>query len=136
MWQIEEDEMVKMEKIEFTKELLQEEKGSKFVAKSAQAHSLQQVREAYLKMRYDFPNADHIVMAYRVGDYEGSCDDEEYFAGDKLLRLLISKNTKNVVTFVARKYGGVHLGPRRFVIYQKMVEASIKTLGKKLPESS
>ena len=102
------------------------EKGSTFKAYAKSVKSLEDIRRAYLRMRQLHPEADHIVAAYRVKKYEGACDDGEHSAGVKLWRLLVAKQKKDQVVFVIRKYGGIHLGPRRFLIYQNMASEVLK----------
>ena len=65
-------------------------------------------------------SATHNIMAYRVrnqetGTYAQDCDDDgETAAGKRLLHLLQILDASDVVVFVSRWYGGIHLGPDRF----------------------
>ena len=84
-----------------------------------------QIDELYLKMKMIQPNARHIVCAYWIDGFEPISqaqdyhDDGEPMAGRQLLDILIKDNLKNRVIFVARRYGGIKMGPERFDCYKK-----------------
>ena len=61
----------------------------------------------------DLMEADHKIMAWRVGRTTGWDDDGEKFAGRKLLELLVASEDEGLLC-VARWYGGIQLGPVRF----------------------
>ena len=62
--------------------------------------------------------ATHNIYAYRIEDrmslVENSCDDGEFGAGHKLLKLLQDSGAKNFMVVVTRWYGGIQMGPQRF----------------------
>ena len=78
-------------------------------------------------MKILYPQADHIVMAFKQGNYTGCCDDGEHFAGDKMLKIILGKQRENTAIYVARKYNG-RMGPRRFLAYQKVTEQALQKL--------
>ena len=64
------------------------EKGNHSTVCKAEVHSLDEIRSAYTKVKYLYPDSDHVVMAYPIANYEGCEDDGEHFAGAKMLRIL------------------------------------------------
>ena len=66
--------------------------GNEFVAYMAHVHNMQAVKLAYIKVCLSEVQAASIMMAYKCGPSQGSCDDSEYNTGYKLLHLLQSKN--------------------------------------------
>ena len=90
------------------------DEGNTFRAFLVRTKRMDILRLAYVKVFTLIPQARHVVMAYRVGKFQGSCDDEEFKAGHKLLRVLISKSLKNAAIFVSRETSGQQLGPKRF----------------------
>ena len=113
-------------KVEVTDEHI--EKNSVFKAYAKKVSSLSEMRKAYLKIRLLHPEADHIVAAYKVPSYEGSCDDGEHTAGQRLLKLMTIKQKEKCAVFVARKYGGQRLGPKRFMLYQNLAAAALEKI--------
>ena len=65
------------------------EKGNVFHATAARVHSLNEIRQMYQKVKLQHPEANHIVLAYKLGQYKGCCDDGENFMGDRLLKDLL-----------------------------------------------
>ena len=115
---------------DMTDETLMTEKGNQFIGRAARVNSLEEVRGAYAKMKLLYPDAEHIVMAFKWAGSEGCCDDGENFVGDKILKQLLSTtigNMDNVAVFGARKFT-TRIGPRRFLLYQKIVDNSLKLL--------
>ena len=84
--------------------------------------SHKEINELYVKMKLIQPGARHIVCAYWL---EGECfyqnkdfhDDDEAGAGKHILEYMLKNGLKNRVIFVSRKYGGVRMGPERFMCY-------------------
>ena len=59
-------------------------------------------------------------------------ENAEYGAGKKMLQILLDKGLSNIAVFVSRKYGGMHLGPRRFMYIQKVTNEAIDNLQQSL----
>ena len=106
------DSLDKLDMAQSTSPLMDE--GNTFRAFLVRTKRMDILRLAYVKVFTLIPQARHVVMAYRVGKFQGSCDDEEFKAGHKLLRVLISKSLKNAAIFVSRETSGQQLGPKRF----------------------
>ena len=104
------------------------EKGSHFTAFAVRCRRMDSVRLGYIKTFILNPTANHVMMAYRIGSYVGSCDDGEFQAGGRLLRLLRSKRLKNVAIYVVRECNGTQLGPRRFELIDQIAEELIDFL--------
>ena len=95
-----------------------------FEAYTASVNSFTEIRDLYVKVKLMQPMARHVVCAYWIegeGDQiqysQDYCDDGEISAGRKLLDFMIQNDLKCRVLFVARKYGGVRMGPSRFECY-------------------
>ena len=80
------------------------------------------VELAYVKARQRVPNADHIMVAYRIPNIEGSCADGEHYGDLQIMKLLKQKSVTDVAVFVARSKGEANLGARRFQAIRDVVE--------------
>ena len=104
---------------------------SVFTAYTACVDSYDEIRDLYVKMKLIEPAARHIVCAYWIkGDGNAFynhdfCDDDEPSAGRNLLNILLENDIENRVIFVARKYGGIKMGPSRFQCYREAALSAI-----------
>lgn len=93
-------------------------KSSEFVAMAVKVHTLQEVNDAYIAAIQRFPSADHVMAAYAFREkgkvYHGNCDDREYGGSVKIKNCIFEMQAKNTAVFVARKFGGLHIGFDRF----------------------
>ena len=110
------------------------EGGNVFTAVGTKVDSLAKVRHFYKKIMShpDFASAHHKILAYRLQDAEGSvrdgyCDDGEYGAGRRVVKLLEDQSATNVAFVICRKFGN-HIGPRRFDIICDVVVNAAKKL--------
>ena len=99
-----------------------ERDGNSYHGYTVYTRSLDIVRLSYIKAVSLKPQASHIMMAYKVGNQQGSCDDGEHKAGYKLLRLLHAQKEKNIVLFVARESSGQKLGAKQFEYILQVAE--------------
>ena len=90
------------------------ENSNQFTAYAVHTRTMDKVRLGYIKTFATQPSAAHVVMAYRIGKHSGSCDDGEFKAGSVLLKLIKSKNLKNVALYITRVTNGQRLGQKRF----------------------
>ena len=106
-----------------------------FQAYVSRVSSFNEINDLYKHMKLIQPTARHIVCAFYIDgdqhhytrDYH---DDEEPGAGRNLLNILKKYGLNNCVVFVTRKFGGVKMGPERFVCYQNVaLEALEKEMG-------
>lgn len=109
-----------------------DERSSNFWAAACRVDSIQIARQAYKKIRQDHPTMSHISAAV-VSTHEGNmtsglADDLEHGAGFRILRKIREVKQQNIVVFVARKFGGEHIGGRRFEIIEKVAEKAIQQL--------
>ena len=133
-------ELENIQAVKLVKEGKHTEKGSDFYVYAAKAKSIDDVNKAYLKMRVKYGEATHISCGYQLekpnGPYnQQGVDDKKYGCGRTILQKLIDKDITELAVFVARVYGGVHLGSRRFEIFkdmtQKATDAWYRFLSKK-----
>ena len=75
--------------------------------------------------------SNHIMYAYNFIDRDGVpqtgyFDDGEWTAGSILSSVLRSKEVSNAVLIVTRKFGGVHLGKKRFELLKHVANEVIE----------
>ena len=82
--------------------------------------------------------ADHVMVVYRLkeGDNirEGCSSDKEHFGDLEILKILKTANLLDIAVFVAREYGGVHLGNAHFKIIHEVATKAIQEM--QLPNAS
>ena len=105
-----------------------EEKGSIFRGHAVRIQSSSDIRLIYKQLRLLFPESDHIILGYKVKNFEGYHDDGEHAAGNKLLQILHDRKSSNTAVFVTRDFGGIHLGIRRFVHIEKAAREALNLL--------
>ena len=108
---------------------------NRFIGYTVKVSDLQQVKDAYLKMRIAHPRARHIVCAYALENVENFeaknfCDDGEVSAGRVLLGLLEKLDLYGRAIFVVRYFGDNRIGPDR---YNLMEAAALSALKQSLP---
>ena len=114
--------------VKFSESSIMEERGSAFYGYAASLSSDQMVSRAYAKLKLWHLEADHITMAMEYQGYMQSCDDGENKQGVKLQKLLAEREEKNVIVFVVREYGGIHLGAKHFVIAANAAKEALNKL--------
>ena len=82
----------------------------------------------------DLVKSNHTMYAYNFIDPDGAtrsgyCDDGEWASGNLLDGILREKKLSNVVIIVTRKFGGVHLGKRRFELIRQVANETITNHG-------
>lgn len=110
------------------------DKGSSFQAFAAVTKSLNEVRNAYKKVRQSNPAADHVVLAYTCREGDGLVDDGENGAGTRLLDKLLAEGVNSRAIFMVRIFGGAHLGPKRFQIMEKLGQQALRRLQSEVVE--
>lgn len=109
-------------------------KNSEFTALSLRVNTVQEVNDAYVAVYQRYPAADHIMAAYALKHgqilKQGSCDDGEHGASNRIKRLIFEEHSKNTAIFVVRKYGGVHLGFGRFAAIEQVTRNALSMLNK------
>ena len=77
------------------------------------------------------------MSAYKVTlsdgkELTGASSDREYGTGQAVCELLESIGLNDVVVFVRRRYGGSHLGPKRFQMIKQCATEAINKYIKKV----
>ena len=103
-------------------------KSSVFRAVALRVKNAKDVHLAYKKAKQLFPESDHIVIGYAVKTYTGFHDNGEHAAGKCLLQLLLDRCQNDTVIFLARKFGGIHLGQRHFMYIEKVAKDALNKL--------
>lgn len=103
---------------------------SSFVSYAA-VNSLFEVQKAYDKVYLKEPRATHIVCAYIIPrsffpETQSGADDREFGAHRQILRKMQESGIQSRAVFVARYYGGVHLGADRFRIYKDLAMGALE----------
>ena len=103
--------------------------GCTFTAFSQEVRSIQDVQKGYVRMKQMYPEALHISNAYRLPgtdiDSEGMADDGEHGCGRLILKLLTEWNIYCRAIYLVRRYGGVHLGTKRFGCMTEAVKSCV-----------
>ena len=73
------------------------------------------------------------MMAYKLANAQGSCDDDEYNMGFKLLKLLQNKKIKHAAIFMARYSRGQHLGAAQFQVVTEVATKLIDSMSQDDP---
>lgn len=103
-----------------------------FWGAAIRANSTLEVQRAYNKIRQEHSELDHISVGYVAmhnGEMvSGLVDDKEYGAGYRILRQIRQLKEQNLAVFVARKFGGVHLGAIRFESIENAAKRAIEQI--------
>ena len=133
MMNINQNVQSKIDKIELSQSEPITEKGSVFTGYAARVHNTSEVKIAYKKAKQIAPEADHVIMAYSVKQYDGAHDDGEHGASKRILSILKDRNSVDKVVFVTRIFGGQHLGPKRFLHIEKAAKDALHQLQSSSP---
>ena len=106
---------------------------NKFIAYFIHTRCIDIVKLTYTKVYVEQPGASSVMMAYKLANAQGSCDDGEYNMGFKLLKLLQNKKIKHAVIFVARYSRGQHLGAARFQVLTEVATKLIDSMSQDDP---
>lgn len=121
------------EKIEIIEGNTRDRAESVFIGYAAKVETLPQVEGAYRAVRRAHPQATHVVCAFRLTGVNptksfGMIDDGEFGGARRLFKVLQNTRSYNRAIFVARYYGGKHIGPDRFTIIEDVGESAITEL--------
>ena len=112
------------------------EGGSSFVVRAASADSINDVRALYKAILSNPWNAQahHNSLGYSLftplgaRTTDGYCDDGEHGMGRFIRDTLHELNAKNIVIFVTRRFGGKHLGSKRFEVVKELISSVVTKL--------
>lgn len=128
------EEQKEMNKIKPIYTKPEELKTSSFWAAAVRVDTTLEVQRAYNKLRQESLSLDHIslgyVSKYHDEEFSGLVDDKEHGAGHKILRVIREKNETGIAVFVARQFGGEHIGPQRFEVISKLAKSAIEQLNR------
>ena len=114
-------------------------KNSKFMGFAARVHKIQDVLLAYKQLKYRFPDATHIMCAYRIMDpdvvhFQDCADDGEFGAGRRILQMMEEQSYKNCVAFAVRHHDGPNIGPIRFNMIVDVAKSALQMLPSSLEQ--
>ena len=89
---------------------------------------MSQVRNAYKHIKQISPDSDHIMMAYSARQYSGHHDDGKHGTSRRLTAILADRNSVNVTVFVTRTFGGLHIGPKRFMLIERAAKEALNKI--------
>lgn len=94
------------------------------------------MKQAYIALAQRYASLDHVFMAYALKEKgvvkRGHCDDNEHGGGNAIARVLSSNKVHNTAIFIARKYGGIHLGLDRYQTIETVTKEAIKLVNPEL----
>lgn len=129
------EEQKKMSDLKVLKTDYISDQGSKFWGVAIKVTSINEVRRAYRRVKQDHPEMDKIMMGYITKDrgniVMGSQDDHEYSGGSKILQVMRNMKVQGVAIFVVRRYGGKHLGRKRYLHIEDSAKAAIQLYNNK-----
>ena len=100
-----------------------------FQAFAASVSTFAEIRNLYVQLKLNHPEARHIACAYIIDGVIHSSrdfhDDGESGAGRILLQILTENKLSNTVVFVTRRYGGTRMGAARFVCYKQVARQAL-----------
>ena len=106
---------------------------NKFTAYVASVYSITDVTDCYKQLVYRFPDASHIMCAYRILDpdlahMQDAVDHGEIGAGRRMIDMMNEKEFNNKAVFVIRIHSGMNIGPTRFKIINEVAESALNAI--------
>ncbi len=104
---------------------------SKFITVLYPIHNIEEVKEALLEAKKEFPNATHYCYAHILDQNERCSDDGEpsKTAGMPMLNVLKMQDYQHILAIVVRYFGGIKLGAGGLVrAYTKAVTTALENI--------
>ncbi len=104
---------------------------SKFITVLYPIHNIEEVKEALLEAKKEFPNATHYCYAYILDQNERRSDDGEpsKTAGMPMLNVLKMQDYQHILAIVVRYFGGIKLGAGGLVrAYTKAMTTALENI--------
>lgn len=120
-----------LDEIQFSMSEPKSHESSQFIGLAAKVHALGDVAKAYKKAKQLYPSYDHVMMAYKIDNHSGYQDDGEHNAGIKIHANILDSGCHNIAVFVARNFGGLHIGQACFDCINTVSQMAISELRKK-----
>ena len=110
-----------------------EKDGSKYFAYALRTSNFERMRDGYRKIKEQHLGANHIMCGYRIigenfANLQDYSDDGDHGCARKILEVLQKQGVYNIVVYIVRYYGGVHLGATRFTIVRELTEEILSKL--------
>lgn len=125
----EQDEQKEMNKMKIIYTQPEDHSYSNFWSAAVRVTLVTDVQRACNKIRQEAPSIDHIAVGYVTQhedeQYSGLVDDREYGSSHKILKAIREESEEGIAVFVARKFGGVHMGPNRFTLISRLATKAI-----------
>ena len=128
LFSIDANAKAKMEELSIVHTNLIEDRSSRFQGHALKVKNSTEVKMAYNKIHLLYPENDHVKLAYKVKQHSGNHDHGEHGASCRMLQILNDRVENNVALFVTCEFGGIHLGPRRFVHIEKVAKEALDEL--------
>ena len=124
------EERKKRSQLKVESGLVIEVEGQEFIGYTASVRNIADVNAAYTEVRARQPQARHVVCACKIPGRNfhtlcDSADDDEHGMGNVLLRMLEEANCNNRAVYVARKYDGTHIGPKRYDAFKDAARSAV-----------
>ena len=121
----EQDILEKIDLYEMQEPLVKD--GNLFYTFAVNSARLDVIRWAYIKVYAKFPDAAHVMMAYKLSKCQGNCDDDEHKGGYTVLRSIQKKKARNIAVFIVGKFTDQQhrLGPKRFQLFTTEADSMI-----------
>lgn len=134
-----ENEQKEIKRVQVVRGMTDNSTTSTFISYVARVHSTDEVQKAYYRVFLKEPRATHIVCSYILPGpnfprQQGAIDDREFGAARQMLRKMQEANAMNCAVFIARYYGGTHLGTDRFKIYKELTATALQNLEPQQPK--
>ena len=131
LFNVDENLQDKLNTIRLTQSGTKKDKSSQFTGFAAKVQNITDIRNAYLCLKQLQPDADHLIMAYVTKDHTGGHDHGEHGASRRILQILQDRNSSHTALFVTRVYGGIPLGPKRFLHIEKVAREALNNMQEK-----
>ena len=118
----------KMAELKFVHSSTIKEKHSSFTGHAVNVKNSGDIKLAYKKLRLLYPKCDHVILGYAIKNHTGYHDHGEYGAGQKVMNCITQRGHSNTAVFVTREYGGIQLGPRRFLYIERAARDALNEL--------
>ena len=102
----------------------------RFVGMSQEIRCLKDVKNGYIKAKQLHPKSHHVICCYRIPGEEfyflQNCeDDDDWGCSRRILYLMEQNEVEFRAIYVARYYGGKHLGTSRFTSYIEAAKTAV-----------
>ena len=106
------------------------QQNSNFLGYAVNVTTYSEVNDVYRKIKLIKPDARHVVCSFILNDSDKIYgkdyhDDGEPGAGRLILELMEQNGIQQKAVFVARRYGGIRMGTKRFSCYLKAARSCL-----------